>query len=129
MLLMQNLVHMQKSCRVEEFKFSTEEGRKRSFDASGSGTMSGGAIGKTFNIKERDHLMVEIARMFYSAGLPFHLARNPYFVSAFSYAATHNIPGFYLPGIICLRPHYFKGRKQISTTCCNQLRALGSKMG
>ncbi|GFZ11620.1 hypothetical protein Acr_23g0000050 [Actinidia rufa] len=70
-----------------------EARRRRSSDASGSGTMSGGAIGKTFNIKERDHVMVEIARMFYSAGLPFHLARNPYFVSVFSHDATHNIPG------------------------------------
>ncbi|GFY81043.1 hypothetical protein Acr_01g0008520 [Actinidia rufa] len=75
-----------------------EAKRGRSSDTSGSETMSGGAIGKAFNIKERDHLMVEIARMFYSAGLPFHLARNPYFVSAFSYTATHNIPGFVPPG-------------------------------
>ena len=80
-----------------------EAKRRRSSDASGSGTMSGGAIGKAFNIKERDHLMVEIARMFYSAGLPFHLARNPYFVSAFSYAATHNIPSFVPPGYNLLR--------------------------
>ncbi|GFY97407.1 hypothetical protein Acr_11g0017130 [Actinidia rufa] len=76
-----------------------EAKRRRSFDASGSGTMSGGVIGKAFNIKERDHLMVEIARMFYSAGLPFHLARNSYFVSAFSYAATHDIPDFVPPRV------------------------------
>ncbi|GFY84497.1 hypothetical protein Acr_03g0012710 [Actinidia rufa] len=80
-----------------------EAKRKRPSDTSGSETMSGGAIGKAFNIKERDHLMVEIARMFYSAGLPFYLARNPYFVSAFSYAATHNIPGFVPPGYNLLR--------------------------
>ncbi|GFY82759.1 hypothetical protein Acr_02g0009990 [Actinidia rufa] len=49
--------------------------RRSSDDASGSGTMSGGAI-----------------------GLPFYLARNPYFVSAFSYDATHNIPGVVPPG-------------------------------
>ncbi|XP_057512306.1 uncharacterized protein LOC130794414 isoform X1 [Actinidia eriantha] len=91
--------------------YQGEAKRRRTSDASGSGNMSGGAIGKAFNIKERDHLMVEIARMFYSAGLPFHLARNTYFVSAFSYAATHNIPVFVPPGYNLLRTTLLQRKK------------------
>ncbi|KAL6523587.1 hypothetical protein OROGR_017190 [Orobanche gracilis] len=34
---------------------------------------------KLTNNEQIDQLHSEIARMFYSAGLPFHLARNPYF--------------------------------------------------
>ena len=33
--------------------------------------------------------------MFYSSGLPFHLARSPYYRSAFSYAPnTYNLSGY-----------------------------------
>ncbi|XP_045788744.1 uncharacterized protein LOC123883850 [Trifolium pratense] len=41
--------------------------------------------------------------MFYSAGLPFHLSRNPYFRRAFSYAANNSIPGYQPPGYNKLR--------------------------
>jgi len=32
---------------------------------------------KSFNLSDRDTLRAVIARMFYSIGLPFNLARNP----------------------------------------------------
>ncbi|XP_021744847.1 uncharacterized protein LOC110710813 [Chenopodium quinoa] len=32
--------------------------------------------------------------MFFTAGLPFNLARNPYYMSAFTYAANHNLTGY-----------------------------------
>lgn len=41
--------------------------------------------------------------MFYSAGLPFHLARNPYFVDAFQYAVENQIVGYVPPGYNLLR--------------------------
>ncbi|WOL17402.1 hypothetical protein Cni_G26194 [Canna indica] len=53
-------------------------------------------ISKAFNLKARDQLHAEIARMFYTAGLPFNLARNPYYVSSYVFAANNAISG-YLP--------------------------------
>ena len=58
---------------------------------------------KAFNIGARERLNSEIARMFYSAGLPFHLARNPHFVSSYAFAANSNIPGYLPPGYNLLR--------------------------
>ncbi|KAJ1426311.1 Ribonuclease H-like superfamily [Sesbania bispinosa] len=60
-------------------------------------------IGRAFNNEARDHLSCEIARLFYSAGLPFNLARNPYFISAFSYAANNPISGFLPPSYNVIR--------------------------
>jgi len=37
--------------------------------------------------------------MFYSSGLPFHIARSPYYRSAFSYAANTFILSGYVPPI------------------------------
>ncbi|XP_056167042.1 uncharacterized protein LOC115679450 isoform X2 [Syzygium oleosum] len=81
------------------------EGMDSSFDSKkrkiGSG--SGGSIEKALNMTERERLDYEIARMFYSAGLSFNLARNPYFQSAFTYAANHNIAGYVPPKYNLLR--------------------------
>jgi len=57
-----------------------------------------GPLEASFNIQARDTLDYEIARMFYSSGLPFHLAKHPHYRSAFSYAAnTSNLNGYVLP--------------------------------
>ncbi|KAL0313520.1 UNVERIFIED_CONTAM: hypothetical protein Sradi_5751300 [Sesamum radiatum] len=55
---------------------------------------SDSALEKAFNFQVREQLDSEIARMFYSGGLPFNLARNPYYVRAFSFAANNNIAGY-----------------------------------
>ncbi|XP_072955788.1 uncharacterized protein [Typha angustifolia] len=60
-------------------------------------------IEKSFNSGAHNQLYCEIARMFYSAGLPFHLARNPHYVRAFQFAANNNISGFVPPGYNMLR--------------------------
>ncbi|XP_050890118.1 uncharacterized protein LOC127095479 [Lathyrus oleraceus] len=57
---------------------------------------SDGPLAKAFNNETRDHLSSEIARLFYSASLSFNIVRNPYFISAFTYAANSSISG-YLP--------------------------------
>ncbi|KAJ1399771.1 Ribonuclease H-like superfamily [Sesbania bispinosa] len=62
-----------------------------------------GALENAFNMQARETLDFEIARMFYSAGLPFHLARNPHFRRAFSYAANNSIGGYQPPGYNKLR--------------------------
>ncbi|WCJ21049.1 hAT transposon superfamily [Euphorbia peplus] len=58
---------------------------------------------KLANNERRDQLHSEIARMFYSGGLPFHLARNPYFISSYTMAANQNLVGYLPPGYNLLR--------------------------
>ena len=53
-----------------------------------------GPLKKAFNLENRENLRADIARMFYSTGLPFHLAKNPHYVNSYSYVANHNISGF-----------------------------------
>jgi len=63
--------------------------QKRKKGESGSSN----PIEKAYNIKSRKILDAHIARMFYSRGLPFHLARNPYYVSSYAYAANNLLSG------------------------------------
>ncbi|KAK0607892.1 hypothetical protein LWI29_022144 [Acer saccharum] len=55
-----------------------------------------GPIEKAFNIGDKEQLDSEIARMFYTSGLSFNLARNPHYVRAFEIACSNSISG-YLP--------------------------------
>ena len=50
-----------------------------------------------FNMQPRKILDYEISRMFYSSGLPFHLARNPHYRKVFSFAANKNCLSGYQP--------------------------------
>ncbi|KAL0418818.1 UNVERIFIED_CONTAM: hypothetical protein Sradi_1295300 [Sesamum radiatum] len=49
--------------------------------------------------------------MFYSGGLPFNLARNPYYVRAFSLVANNNIAGYVPPGYNSLRTKLLQKEK------------------
>ncbi|KAL5134361.1 hypothetical protein HKD37_03G007538 [Glycine soja] len=55
-------------------------------------------VENVFNLQARETLDHEIARMFYSSGLPFHLARNPHYKKAFAYAVNNQISGYQPPG-------------------------------
>jgi len=66
-----------------------------------------GSLQVTFNIQVRDTLDCEVAMMFYSSRLPFHLARSPYYRRAFSYASnTSNLSGYVPPTYNKLRSHF-----------------------
>ncbi|XP_050205791.1 uncharacterized protein LOC126655601 isoform X1 [Mercurialis annua] len=58
---------------------------------------------KAFDMQHRDQLDAKIARMFYTGGLPFNFARNPYYVSSFAFAANHSLGGYVPPGYNKLR--------------------------
>ncbi|KAI8568418.1 hypothetical protein RHMOL_Rhmol02G0197800 [Rhododendron molle] len=58
---------------------------------------------KAMNMGAQETLHSHIARMFYSAGLSFHLARNPYLIATFQFAAENNILGYVPPGFNLLR--------------------------
>ncbi|GAU44553.1 hypothetical protein TSUD_400170 [Trifolium subterraneum] len=62
-----------------------------------------GPLSMAFSNEARDHLSAQIARLFYSSGLPFNVARNPYFISAFTYAANTNISAYIPPSYNALR--------------------------
>ncbi|KAG8387950.1 hypothetical protein BUALT_Bualt02G0074500 [Buddleja alternifolia] len=55
------------------------------------------------DFQAKEQLDSEIAKMFYSGGLPFSLARNPYFIRAFSYAASNHIANYVPPSYNELR--------------------------
>ncbi|XP_057985282.1 uncharacterized protein LOC110646134 [Hevea brasiliensis] len=54
-------------------------------------------LGRAFDLQTRAQLDAEIARMFYTGGLPFNFARNPYYVSSYSFAANHVLGGYVPP--------------------------------
>uniref|UniRef100_A0A803MKJ7 DUF659 domain-containing protein n=1 Tax=Chenopodium quinoa TaxID=63459 RepID=A0A803MKJ7_CHEQI len=63
-------------------------------------------IARAFGVEARDQLSQEIARMFYTGGLPFNLARNPHYIRSYTFAATHNLAGFKPPNYEQLRTTY-----------------------
>ena len=58
---------------------------------------------RAFQNNARHELDSRIARMFYTGGLPFNFARNPYYRSSYSYAATHSIQDYVPPRYNALR--------------------------
>ncbi|KAG6521801.1 hypothetical protein ZIOFF_018934 [Zingiber officinale] len=54
-----------------------------------------GSLEKAFNLNTRDELHSKIARLFYTGGLSFNIARNPHYVCPFSLATQRTIPGEY----------------------------------
>ncbi|XP_075515270.1 uncharacterized protein LOC142549918 [Primulina tabacum] len=62
-----------------------------------------GPLEKAFNLNARDEMHSEIARLFYTGGLSFNIARNPHYIRAFSMATQRTIPGYLPPGYNLLR--------------------------
>ncbi|KAG6479762.1 hypothetical protein ZIOFF_063236 [Zingiber officinale] len=58
-----------------------------------------------------DELHSEIARLFYTRGLSFNVARNPHYVRAFSLATQRTIPGYLPPGYNLLRTSLLQKEK------------------
>ncbi|KAG6492527.1 hypothetical protein ZIOFF_047490 [Zingiber officinale] len=70
-----------------------------------------GPLEKSFNLNVRDELHSEIARLFYTGGLSFNIARNPPYVRAFSLATQRTIPGYLPPGYNLLRTSLLQKEK------------------
>ena len=60
-------------------------------------------IEKAFQNNVKHELDSRITRMFYTGGLPYNFARNPYYRNSYAYAATHSILGYVPPGYNALR--------------------------
>ncbi|XP_039155472.1 uncharacterized protein LOC104431857 [Eucalyptus grandis] len=93
------------------------------------GSGSGKSLENAFNMTQRERLDCEIARMFYSAGLPFNLARNPYFQSAFTYAANHNIAGYVPPKYNLLRTTLLQKEKANIDRLCAPIKIMWNEKG
>lgn len=57
----------------------------------------------SFGIQARDQLDQEIARMFYTGGVPFNLARNPSYHWSYQFAAASKLDGYVPPSYNKLR--------------------------
>ena len=68
-----------------------------------------GSIEKAFNMGARETVDNEIDRMFYTRGLSFHFARNPYYARAFKRASQ--LPDYVPPGYNALRTTLFQKEK------------------
>ncbi|KAL6519717.1 hypothetical protein OROMI_032611 [Orobanche minor] len=60
-------------------------------------------INKAYNMEVRSQIDSEIARAFYSGGLPFHFARNPHYIKSYNLAASSNISSYLPPTYNALR--------------------------
>lgn len=67
------------------------------------------SISEAFDVPNRNQLDAEIARMFYTGGLPFNLARNPYYASSYT-LADHNLSRYVPPGYNKLRTTFLEQR-------------------
>lgn len=71
-----------------------------------------GALEKAFNMTSREQLDSEIARLFYTGGVSFNLAKNPYYVSSYSIAANSHLSGYVPPGYNKLRTTLLQKEKR-----------------
>lgn len=61
------------------------------------------SIKEGFNLEYCQMADAIIARMFYTGGIPFNLARNPNYRSSYNFVANHDMGGYVPPGINKLR--------------------------
>ncbi|KAL4598363.1 hypothetical protein ACB092_11G054500 [Castanea dentata] len=88
---------------IPPFWTQEESDSTNPFDGNKRRKVVNPTVEKLFQNNARHELDSQIARMFYIGGISFHFARNPYYRSSYSYAATHSIPGYIPPGYNVLR--------------------------
>lgn len=88
-----------------------------------------GALENAFNMQGRETLDYEIARMFYSSGLPFHFARNPHYKKAFAYACNNFISGYQPPGYNKLRTTLLENERRHVDKLLEPIRNSWSQKG
>ncbi|GKB33552.1 hAT dimerization domain, ribonuclease H-like domain protein [Tanacetum coccineum] len=86
-------------------------------------------IERAFGVENRDQLDQEIARMFYTGGLPFNLARNPHYLRAFPFAAANKIDGYVPPGYNKLRTTLLQKEKENVHRQLETLRSTWKEKG
>ncbi|XP_075665559.1 uncharacterized protein LOC142635253 [Castanea sativa] len=88
---------------IPSFRTQEESDSTNPFDGNKRRKVVNPTVEKLFQNNARHELDSQIARMFYTGGISFNFARNPYYCSSYSYAATHSILGYIPPGYNALR--------------------------
>uniref|UniRef100_A0A0R0KK58 DUF659 domain-containing protein n=1 Tax=Glycine max TaxID=3847 RepID=A0A0R0KK58_SOYBN len=91
--------------------------------------MDTNTLENAFNLQARQILDQEIARMFYSFGMPFHLARNPHYRKAFAYAANNQISGYQPPGYNKLRTTLLQNERRHVENLLQPIKNAWSQKG
>ncbi|KAJ9552368.1 hypothetical protein OSB04_016413 [Centaurea solstitialis] len=86
-------------------------------------------IERAFGVEIRDQLDQEIARMFYTGGLLFNLARNTHYFRGFQFAANNKIDGYVPPGYNKLRTTLLQKEKDNVHRLLKPLRSTWKEKG
>ncbi|XP_048432388.1 uncharacterized protein LOC125473520 [Pyrus x bretschneideri] len=137
----ENLAEMKKLIRECEYKLKSSTLKNVSLPNTGSfcydllevnldpkkrkGTS--GPLSKAFNKEARDQCDAEVTRMFYTGGLSFNLARNPYYRNSYVRAST--LPGYVPPGYNALRTTLLQQEKNHIEQCLQPIKRTWSTKG
>ncbi|XP_068312172.1 uncharacterized protein [Pyrus communis] len=86
-----------------------------------------GPLSKAFNKEARDQCDAEVARMFYTDGLSFNLARNPHYRNSYVRAST--LPGYVPLGYNALRTTLLQQKKSHIERCLQPIKRTWSTKG
>ncbi|XP_062196874.1 uncharacterized protein LOC133899819 [Phragmites australis] len=78
---------------------------------------------------QRKHMDALIARAFYSGGICFNFARNPYIQEAFTYACSNDLKGYKMPGYNKLRTTLLKQERAHIDTLLESTKSTWSEKG
>ena len=87
------------------------------------------AIEKAFDMDTRNTMDALIARLFYSCGLSFNIARSPYYREAFKFAANHNLSGYVPPSYNKLRTTLLKQERTHVETLLSRTKSVWQEKG
>ncbi|XP_020424460.1 uncharacterized protein LOC109950316 [Prunus persica] len=86
-----------------------------------------GPLDRAFQNEPREQCDAEVARMFYTGGLSFHLARNPHYRDSYFRAST--LPGYVPPGYNALRTTLLQQEKRHVERCLQPIKSTWSTKG
>ncbi|XP_034217389.1 uncharacterized protein LOC117628957 [Prunus dulcis] len=86
-----------------------------------------GPFNRAFQNEAREQCDAEVARMFYTGGLSFHLARNPHYRNSYFRAST--LPGYVPPGYNALRTTLLQQEKGHVEQCLQPIKSTWSTKG
>ncbi|WVZ88415.1 hypothetical protein U9M48_034941 [Paspalum notatum var. saurae] len=87
------------------------------------------ALEKAYDMENRNQLDALIARLFYSGGISFNIARNPYYREAFKFAANHNLGGYVPPSYNKLRTTLLKQERAHVESLLDRLKSVWPEKG
>ncbi|CAL2270771.1 unnamed protein product [Prunus armeniaca] len=86
-----------------------------------------GPLDRAFQNEAREQCNAKVARMFYTGGLSFHLARNPHYRNSYFRAST--LPGYVPPGYNALRTTLSQQEKRHIERCLQPIKSTWSTKG